>query len=81
MYNIKMLVSCEAYEDGYTKKLYAKDSIYSVNESLFNSFKNMGYCELVIETQVADPVVEKKIIAPASDTKKKSLKKGAKSKN
>ena len=46
MYKIKMLRNIKGTEDGYNINVYKKGEIYTVGESLYNGFINMGVCEL-----------------------------------
>lgn len=58
MFKIKMLSDAVGCADGINQKRYEKGSVYVINESLYTSFKNMGWCELVVEKQAKNPVKE-----------------------
>lgn len=91
MIDIKMLKTIEGCEDGFSVKTYLAKKEYEVSESLFNSFKNMGVCELitvkqesvnitvtpVVETIVDTPVIERKVMQPKENkiTRKRKAKK------
>ena len=70
MYKIKMLKNTKGSPNGYDVAMYLKGEIYTVNESLYNSFKSMGVCELYKpnkpkkgNTKKVNPVIENKAIA------------------
>jgi hypothetical protein len=74
MYKIRMLKDCDGYEDGFTCKLYKKGQEYNIGASLFKSFRNMGFCELVLEETVQEPVAENKVVLPVAETTKVKVK-------
>ena len=64
-----MLKSLKGSSNGYEVSMYLEGEVYTVNESLYNSFKSMGVCQLDKPKQVrkrnskrVNPVVENKAI-------------------
>ena len=75
-FNIKMTEDQTGCDNGFVIKKYNKGETYIVGESLFNSFKNMGACELVEDkkpvkkaVKKANPVKENKTIEVVEEVK------------
>jgi hypothetical protein len=63
---IKMTETKVGTENGFTDIVFEKGGVYNIGESLYKSFRNMGSCERVLnsenlETKVESPVVSAKI--------------------
>lgn len=72
-FKIKMNETLRGTRDGFTTELFKKGEYYTVNESLYNSFKNMGACE---EINIAEKVIKK--ISPVKENKADKPVKGVK---
>ena len=71
-FNIKMTETLTGTKDGFTNELFKEGETYTVGASLFNSFKNMGACELVVvkkPVKKASPVKENKAIKAVKEVK------------
>lgn len=64
-FNIKMTETLKACDNGFTVKEFVDGETYVIGKSLYNSFKNMGACELVEEKKPVKkktPVKENKSV-------------------
>lgn len=71
-FNIKMTETLTGADNGFTDKRFEEGESYIVGASLFNSFKNMGACELVEAITEEKPKVTKIV---KKKKKKKAVKK------
>jgi hypothetical protein len=89
-YKVKMLKTIKGVQDGeYYPKTFLKDEIYSIRESLYNSFMGLGVIELCEEESPVEEVSakeespveeENKMNNPVYETSKKKDKKKDKKK-
>lgn len=76
---VRMLENLQGTEDGFTIRTFKKGETYLIAESLFNSFRASGACELIEEVvedvvqEVKIPVVKKRRIRKKSPVKENKV--------
>ena len=76
---VRMTETKVGTENGFTNITFEKNGIYEIGASLYKSFRNMGSCEKVLESETLEvkietPAEEKAVIKPVTFTKKKKAK-------